>query len=236
MINHLLNLQLSLPALKKYAKLALHTTAILALGTGVSDLGQADSLKPISSAEQASIIPSSTKLFEFHSAFWANLHHFLYVQARARMKTPDSRRRAVAGISADLATIGTMSSEERRQWEAALDYYHKNLATRDIIFDDRLKTISDVLAKQESADSLLSAEIDPTHKQILESAAKVYRVRWWPQHDLSNRDSEINGIWSNHSMAGYRKLLDEHWRPYLEQKTWNKADFEAAVKSIVKAL
>ena len=49
-----------------------------------------------------SIVPTKSKLFEFHSAFWVNLHHFLYVQARARMKTADSSRVAVAQAKNDL--------------------------------------------------------------------------------------------------------------------------------------
>jgi hypothetical protein len=194
MANRFSGLRPALRTIKNLAWLAIPTVVILASGTGistgVSDVAQADSLKPLSSPtqEHASIIPNATKLFEFHSGFWANLHHFLYVQARARMKTPDSRRRAVASVSTDLASISTMSSEDRRKWEAALDYYEQNLATMDIIFDGRLTAVTNLLAKQESLSSLPSAEIDSTLKQRLESAADVYRARWWPQHDRSNRD------------------------------------------------
>jgi hypothetical protein len=356
-------------AMKNFAGLAIPTVVILALGTGTStivlDVVQARSLKPLSSPtqKQVSIIPNTTKLFEFHSGFWVNLHHFLYIQARARMKKADSRRRAVAGVATDLAAISTMSDEDRRQWEAALGYYEQNLATMDIVFDDRLAAITNLLAKQESSASLQSAEIDSTLKQILKSAADVYKARWWPQHDQSNRDwvkmidpllkkhgsalsqkitriyqtswpaapfrvdicvyavwagayttikparitigsgdpgikethgletlfhesmhvlqdrlfaelnqqakaqgkelprqlshafifftvgeivgqfvpdhkryAETNGLWSRGQMADFRKLLDAHWRPYIERKAWQKAEFEDAVKSIVKAL
>jgi hypothetical protein len=369
MVNLFSDLRSAPQSMKNLAALAIPTVVILALCTGtstsVSVVVQAHSLKPLSSPtqEQVSIIPNATNLFEFHSGFWVNLHHFLYIQARARMKTADSRRRAVANVSSDLAAISAMSSEDRRQWEAALGYYEQNLATMSIVFDDRLVAITNLLAKQESSSSLPSAEIDSTLKQILESAAGVYRARWWPQHDQSNRDwvkmidpllkkygsalsqkitgvyqtswpaaplrvdmcvyavwagayttgrparitmgsgdpgnketlgletlfheamhvlggrlvaeldqqakaqnkelprqllhafifftvgevvsqalpdhkryAEANGLWSRGQMADFRKLLDAHWRPYIEQKAWQKAEFEDAVKSIVKAL
>jgi hypothetical protein len=54
-----------------------------------------------------------------------------------------------------------------------------------------------------------------------------------PDH---KRYAETNGLWSRDSMDGIRKLLDAHWRPYIERKAWRKAEFEDAVKSIVKAL
>jgi hypothetical protein len=369
MANLFPGLRPALRTMKTFAWLAIPAVVILALGTGtrtgISDVVQADSLKPLSSPtqEQVSIIPNSTKLFEFHSGFWVNLHHFLYVQARARVKTPDSRRRAVASVSTDLAAISTMSSDDRRKWEAALNYYEQNLATVDIIFNDRLVAITNLLAKQESSSSLPSTEIDSALKQILENAADIYRARWWSQHDQSNRDwvkmidpllikygsalskkitqiyqmswpaaplrvdmcvyanwagaytttqparitvgsgdpgiketqgleilfheamhvledrlvatlnqqaraqgkelpfqlshafifftageivsqtvpdhkryAEINSLWSRAPMDGFRKLLDAHWRPYLEQKAWQKVEFEDAVKSVVKAL
>jgi hypothetical protein len=369
MVNLFSDLRSALQTMKNLAAFAITTVVILALctgtSTGVSDVVQADSLKPLSSPtqEQVSIISNATKLFEFHSGFWVNLHHFLYIQARARMKTADSRRRAVANVSGDIAAISTMSNEDRRQWEGALGYYEQNLATMSIVFDDRLVAITNLLAKQESSSSLPSAEIDSTLKQILESAAGVYRARWWPQHDQSNRDwvkmidpllkkygsalsqkltgiyqtswpaapfrvdmcvyavwagayttirparitigsgdpgikeslgletifdeamhvlqnrlvaeldqqakargkelprqlshafifftagelvsqavsdhkryADTNSLWSRYPMDWFRKLLDAHWRPYIEQKAWQKVEFEDAVKSIVKAL
>lgn len=60
----------------------------------------------------SSVLPVSAKLFEFHNAFWVNLHHFLYAQARARLNTPDSRRRAVAGVRAEIAEESKLSSEK----------------------------------------------------------------------------------------------------------------------------
>src|SRR5581483_10741948 len=51
----------------------------------------------------------SPGLFEYHSAFWVNLHHFLYEQARARGGF-DRGRAIVAQASADTAGIDALSA------------------------------------------------------------------------------------------------------------------------------
>jgi hypothetical protein len=47
--------------------------------------------------------------------------------------------------------------------------------------------------------------------------------------------AEASGLWSRGQMADFRKLLDTHWRPHIEREAWQKAEFEDAVKSVVKA-
>ena len=135
----------------------------------------------------SNLLPASSKLFEFHSAFWVNLHHFLYVQARARLNTPDSRRRAVAKVRAEMAEESKLSSEERRNWEAALDYYKREVASLDLIFDERLVALTNKIAAQESAPALRSSGLDPALIRALESAAPIYRSLWWPRHESANR-------------------------------------------------
>ena len=135
----------------------------------------------------SSVLPVTSRFFEFHSAFWVNLHHFLYAQARARMNTPDSRRRAVAGVRADMAEESNLPPVQRRNWDAALDYYERELAPLDLIFDDRLVAITNSIAAQESAPSLQSSGLDPALVHALESAAPAYRSLWWPRHDRANR-------------------------------------------------
>lgn len=135
----------------------------------------------------SSILPVSAKLFEFHNAFWVNLHHLLYVQAHARLNTPDSRRRAVAGVRAEMAEESKLSPEERRNWDAARDYYERELAPLDLIFDERLVAITNKIAAQESAPTLQSSGLDPALIRALESAAPAYRSLWWPRHERTNR-------------------------------------------------
>jgi hypothetical protein len=149
------------------------------------------------------------KLFEFHNAFWINLHHVLYVQARARLNTPDSRRRAVAGVSAEFAEESKLVPEERRNWDAALDYYERELAPLDLIFDERLVALTNRIAAQESAPTLQSSGLDSALVRALESAAPAYRSLWWPRHERANR------AW----VAMINPLLEKYGASLAEQVT-----------------
>lgn len=134
-----------------------------------------------------SAVTSGSKLFHFHSAFWINLHHFLYVQARARMNTADSRRASVAKARDDLEKLTELNANQRSSWEAALEYYQRNLASRDLVFDDSLIAVTNELAASESKPSLKSSGLDPKLQDVLMTAAPVYRAVWWPAHDRANR-------------------------------------------------
>ena len=79
---------------------------------------------------------------------------------RYRLRTPDSRRPAVAGVRAERAEESQLSLEERRNWDAALDYYEHELARLDLIFDERLVAITNKIAAQESALTLQSSGLD----------------------------------------------------------------------------
>ncbi|MDP9099274.1 MAG: hypothetical protein M3N48_09830 [Verrucomicrobiota bacterium] len=133
------------------------------------------------------IAAGPSRLFEFHSAFWINLHHFLYLQARARMDTPDSHRPAVAGVRADMEMICKLPPDQRQPWNAALDCYERDLAKLDLIFDGSLVKMTNKIATQESIPSLHSSGLDPAVIHALEGAAPVYRSHWWPRHDQMNR-------------------------------------------------
>lgn len=50
----------------------------------------------------SSVLSASAKLFEFHNVFWVNLHHFLYVQARAHPALWDNFYAAVPARAAAL--------------------------------------------------------------------------------------------------------------------------------------
>src|SRR3954471_4928285 len=84
---------------------------------------------------QTSARPSRDRaLFVMQSNFWVNLHHFLYVTARAR-RGLDAMRPAVTAALADTAGFGALPASRRAEWDAALDYYTRMLAERDILFD-----------------------------------------------------------------------------------------------------
>jgi len=116
-------------------------------------------------------------VFEFHSGFWINLHHFLYQQARQ----PASARDAV-------------SKAESEAWSAALDYYSRTLAGSDLLVNRDLVNIKNRLAEMEGCADLsgrsrseCASGLRPELVRALERAAPVYRAKWWPQHDRANR-------------------------------------------------
>jgi hypothetical protein len=125
-------------------------------------------------------------VFELHSGFWMNLHHFLYQLAREKRdkrtgntNSPNSPR---------------LSDVERRDWDAAVAYYAANFANKDLLFSTELVLLKNQLgdfedcdelsgAKKKTCDAGLPGNITP----VLDSAAPIYRKYWWPDHDRANR-------------------------------------------------
>lgn len=132
------------------------------------------------------------------SSFWVNLHHFLYVTARAR-RNLDASRPAVTSALADTAGFGALSAALRADWDNALAYYTRAIADRDILFDSALVVVN-VALSHVANDSLGGATLDPDLVRALERAAPAYRTLWWPRHDLANRR------W----MAAVQPLLEQY--------------------------
>lgn len=96
-------------------------------------------------------------IFDFHSGFWLNLHHFLYDQAKSDKPTAP-------------------------EWQPALQYYRQHLIPLDLLSDEAA-TINQQLSQSDPALTLK----DPTLAAILNSIAPAYRTQYWPDHDRSNR-------------------------------------------------
>jgi hypothetical protein len=124
--------------------------------------------------------------FDFHSNFWVNLHHFLYVTARARSGL-DASRPAVTVALVDTAGFGALSASEQEAWQAAVAYYRSSVATRDVLFDPGMVSINNQLASLADAQSPAGTSIDAPLAAVLSSAAPVYRKLWWTRHDAGNR-------------------------------------------------
>ncbi len=130
-----------------------------------------------------------TPVFEFHSSFWMNLHHFLYQQAR----WPDASSTADATGEASttpthIQPVGAdLTPAEAADWQFALDYYRAEFAGRDLLFSTDLVRIKNRLAELQNAPDLRQSGLRPELVAVLERAAAVYRRRWWPEHDLLNR-------------------------------------------------
>lgn len=96
--------------------------------------------------EAAAVGGDGGALFEMRSGFWINLHHFLYVLARARAGQ-DADRAAVTASLADTAGLGALGAQERRAWEGALEHYGRALAGRNAVFDREMVAITTRLAE-----------------------------------------------------------------------------------------
>jgi len=148
--------------------------------------------------------PSSTAapvpVFEFHSGFWINLHHFLYAQARApKGPAPDSSRTAAEDAASRSPaprpiSLDALNAKEREDWNAAVDYYAQDLAGRDLLFNGDMVNINNRLAELETCADLsgrsmpqCASGLRPELIATLERAAPVYRARVWPEHDRANR-------------------------------------------------
>ena len=131
------------------------------------------------SAAYAQIVPSQpgkplvaeTRLFAFHSNVWVNLHHFLYVTARAR-KGLDATRPATTAVLGDTVGVGALSPSLRAAFERAVAFYDSAVAARDILFDSSLVAVNDRLAELEQASSVRGAvRLDAGIANALERAA-----------------------------------------------------------------
>lgn len=150
-------------------------------------------------AQPSSPRSAETRLFTMQSNFWVNLHHFLYVTARARRGL--DARSAVTQALADTAGIGALPASATSDWEAALDYYSRTVAERDILFDSALVMVGFELSRLTG--ERLGPEVaarDSGIARALARAAPAYRTAWWPRHDSANRQ------W----IAAARLLLTQH--------------------------
>ena len=122
--------------------------------------------------------PVPSKLFEFHNGFWINLHHFLRGEARRKLH-PDTKPRVTLVVN--------LSADETESWNGALDYYGKNFAEKDLLFDQELLPIKNSLSAAEGS-SEPSADIHAELREVLIRAAPVYKKHWWPEQERANRE------------------------------------------------
>lgn len=135
-------------------------------------------------------------VFEFHSGFWVNLHHFLYVQGRlkrAGLESPPAEAEVPARYAALASTEG-MTAEQRKAWQAAVDVYALSWSTRDLLLNNQMVLINNRLAELENCPDLggrraveCTSGIAPDLATALDEAAPIYRQRWWAEQDRGNR-------------------------------------------------
>jgi hypothetical protein len=137
-------------------------------------------------------------VFEFHSSFWVNLHHFLYREARARAAAKENRDAAGKNAGPVMkqapGSAVTLTAAEQKVWDEAIAYYIANYASKDLQVNIDLILLKNQLGDFEDCDELTGkkksrcdAGLPGRIGLILEAAAPVYRAHWWADQNRLNR-------------------------------------------------
>lgn len=146
-------------------------------------------------AQENAEAQAAPPVFEFHSGFWINLHHFLYAEGRIRRAARESAAGAAQTrpVSTPASTEG-LPAEQQRAWNAAVDAYGADWSSRDLQINGDMVIINNRLAELENCTELsgkvrseCEAGLQPNLVTALNQAAGVYRARWWPDQDRVNR-------------------------------------------------
>src|SRR5260370_31465844 len=104
------------------------------------------------------------------------------------------RSSAASPSAGEPVRTNSLSAEERAAWSGAVEYYEKNLADKDLLFNGDLINYKNRLAELETCADLsgrgapgCDAGLPPEMARALETAAPVYRAHWWPDQDRANR-------------------------------------------------
>jgi hypothetical protein len=176
---------------------------------------------PAAAQEAESPLP----VFELHSGFWVNLHHFLYLQARLKKGNPSSMDggRGEAPPNEPPASLLDFPEEEIKAWDDAVTFYAKDLAGRDLLLNGDMETINNQLSAMETCADL-EGKSTPTCNsglrkdliEALERAAPVYRAHWWAEHDRANRDwiAQVAPMVQKMGVGLSGQLADVYQRPW----------------------
>jgi hypothetical protein len=179
------------------------TYAIAAFVLFAPGISVASSLRTVSAVrtalpakQQSSATESPLPVFELHSGFWVNLHHFLYLQARlmnGNSSSMDSGRGAAPPDEAPVSLID-FPADEIKAWRAAVALYAKDLARRDLLLNGDMETINNRLSEMETCSELqgkssaaCKSGLQADLVEALDRAAPVYRAHWWAEQDRANR-------------------------------------------------
>jgi hypothetical protein len=119
---------------------------------------------------------------QLYSSFWQNLHHFLYVSAWQTRLTGRGTFRLAMPIP-DGPVM--MLPADEAGWDAAVSYYDRKLASKNLLFDAGMTRIK--IALTDPDDSLRGSAIDADLRATLLAAAPIYRKYYWANHDAANR-------------------------------------------------
>jgi hypothetical protein len=156
----------------------------------------------------------------FRIGFWNNLHHFLYVLGRAQNHAPDAQRSAVVNAPAELEALAGRTDAERREWQAAVDFYAAGPSKEDAVFDkDTLVKETQVIAASRDDSDLSESGLPADLVSALRRAAPVYRAAWWPEHQRADeaRRDELQRLVSRYGTAFVARLTEIYHAAWPDQ-------------------
>ena len=189
-----------IPFLPKRNHLTYAIAAFVLFAPGISVASSLRAASAVRTAlpatQQSSATESPLPVFELHSGFWVNLHHFLYLQARlmnGNSSSMDSGRGAAPPDEAPVSLID-FPADEIKAWRAAVALYAKDLARRDLLLNGDMETINNRLSEMETCAELqgkssaaCKSGLQADLVEALGRAAPVYRAHWWAEQDRANR-------------------------------------------------
>ena len=152
---------------------------------------------PFASAQAIDQPVASEVQLEFHRNLLMNLHHALYGAAWARRPEAGTLRALAGPLPSPLDA--RMTAEERAAWDAAVDYYGKQVASRDLLFGRGMRELKMALVAGDLSREAVGGEL----RRVLESVTPVYRKHFWPAHDRANR------AWIERAIAGVRTIAPD---------------------------
>jgi len=177
-------------------------TLPLSLLAAVGGAASSAERAPVYGAKQATTTQTSgtespLPVFEMHSGFWVNLHHFLYLQARLLKGNSSSTETGRGAAQPDELPVSLIDFPEAdiRAWQDAVAFYSKDLAGRDLLLNGDMEIINNQLSAMETCPDLegktarlCKSGLRQDLVEALERAAPVYRAHWWAQQDQANRE------------------------------------------------
>jgi hypothetical protein len=152
-----------------------------AAGLGICAIALASAAR--GGAQPSPSAPAALEISQlsFHSAVLMNVHHTLFAAAWARRPEAGTAKALAGALPAPLDVPS--AAAEQSAWDAAIDYYDRELASRDLLFDRTMYRIKMALV----AERLSDEGVDEKLRSVLDAAVPVYRSRYWPAHDGANR-------------------------------------------------
>ena len=156
-------------------------------------------------------------LFDFHSGFWINLHHFLYLEALPQ--GPQKGPHPAVVTDQDAAVLASVSPQERSAWNEAVGYYASSVISHDLLFDRDMGIIKNEIEDSEDSADLPQLNIPTDLRTALRKAAPIYRKRFWKNHYEENRRwiAQLQPLVEQYGEKLKNSLVDIYGEPWPDQ-------------------